>query len=61
MEQADLRNYESRCIQEEAPQCTAACPLHVDARKLCDLAAKGKWEQAWMLLAKTFPLPGILA
>nr|WP_321513879.1 pyridine nucleotide-disulfide oxidoreductase/dicluster-binding protein [uncultured Pseudodesulfovibrio sp.] len=61
MEQADLRKLESRCIQEEAPKCVAACPLHVDARTFCSLVAQRRWDKAWQVLAKTMPLPGVLA
>ena len=32
MEQKELREWEYRCIQEQPPECIAACPLHVDAR-----------------------------
>ena len=61
MEQADLRELESKCIQEEAPKCVAACPLHVDARTFCSFMAQRRWDKAWQVLAKTMPLPGVLA
>ncbi|WP_022662439.1 pyridine nucleotide-disulfide oxidoreductase/dicluster-binding protein [Paucidesulfovibrio longus] len=61
MDQQSLHAWEAKCIQEEAPRCTAACPLHVDARKLCELTAKGRWNDAWALLARTMPLPSVLA
>ena len=61
MEQSDLRGWEYRCIQEENPECMAACPLHVDARALCTHAAAGKWNEAWAVLVRTMPLPGVLA
>ena len=34
MDQKELREQENRCIQEQAPACTAACPVHVDVRGL---------------------------
>ncbi|BCS88047.1 pyridine nucleotide-disulfide oxidoreductase/dicluster-binding protein [Pseudodesulfovibrio sediminis] len=61
MEQADLRHWENKCVQEEAPQCTASCPLHVDVRTFCSLMAQRRWDKAWTILAKTLPLPGVLA
>lgn len=61
MDQAGLRKLEAQCIQEEPPRCMAACPLHVDARKLCAEMAKGKWNEAWAVLAKVMPLAGVLA
>lgn len=61
MEQADLKKWEHKCIQDEVPGCTAACPLHVDARTFCSLMAQRRWDKAWQTLAKTLPLPGVLA
>ncbi|WP_207261164.1 pyridine nucleotide-disulfide oxidoreductase/dicluster-binding protein [Desulfovibrio sp. Huiquan2017] len=61
MEQAELRQWEYKCIQEESPRCTAACPLHVDARECCSLLAARRVDKAWAVLAKTMPLPGVLA
>lgn len=61
MEQHELRQWENKCIQEETPQCAAACPLHVDARTFCSLMAQRRWDKAWQVLAKTMPLPGVLA
>ncbi|MCA1989852.1 MAG: hypothetical protein LDL07_12010, partial [Desulfarculus sp.] len=60
MEQQELREWERRCIQEEPPECVAACPLHLDARALCGQVAAGRWDQAWQVLFKTMPLPGVL-
>ncbi|WP_319584029.1 pyridine nucleotide-disulfide oxidoreductase/dicluster-binding protein [uncultured Pseudodesulfovibrio sp.] len=61
MEQAELRQWENKCIQEESPKCMAACPLHVDARECCSLLAAKRVDKAWAVLAKTMPLPGVLA
>ena len=61
MEQAELRQWENRCIQEEVPQCAAACPIHVDAKGFCALMAQQRWDKAWAILARTMPLPGVLA
>ncbi len=60
MDQEALRELESRCIQEEPPWCTAACPLHVDGRALAGHISGGRWQEAWKVLRKSMPLPGIL-
>jgi glutamate synthase (NADPH/NADH) small chain len=60
MDQRGLRELENRCIQEEPPWCTAACPLHVDARALAGHIGRGRWEDAWKVLRRHMPLPGIL-
>lgn len=61
MEQHELRQWEHRCIQEEKPECVARCPIHVDAREFCSLMARRRFDKAWAVLAKTMPLPGVLA
>ncbi|WP_435550447.1 pyridine nucleotide-disulfide oxidoreductase/dicluster-binding protein [Desulfobacterium sp. N47] len=60
MDQKELRLLESRCIQEEPPECAAACPIHIDARAFIANVSQGKWEEAWKILRKTMPFPGIL-
>ncbi len=60
MDQHELRKLEDRCIQEYAPECTAACPLHVDARGFVGCIARGDWIEALKVLHKTMPFPIIL-
>ncbi|MEW6439555.1 MAG: pyridine nucleotide-disulfide oxidoreductase/dicluster-binding protein [bacterium] len=60
MEQKELRELEKRCIQEEPPFCTAACPLHVDVRLFVRQIREGKWDAACATLKKTMPFAGIL-
>ena len=60
MDQQGLRMLEHRCIQEEAPECTAACPIHVDGRAFVGHVAEGEWPEAWKVLRKAMPFPGIL-
>ena len=60
MDQARLREFEYRCIQEEPAECVAACPLHVDARSFVVEVARGAWPEAWKVLRKTMPLPSVL-
>ena len=60
MDQKALRLLENRCIQEEPPECMAACPIHVDARTFVGHMARGAGQEAWKVLRKTMPFPGIL-
>ncbi|MCU0603022.1 MAG: heterodisulfide reductase-related iron-sulfur binding cluster [Desulfobacterales bacterium] len=60
MDQQELRVLEHRCIQEEAPECTAACPIHLDGRAFVGHVAAGDWKAAWKVLHKTMPFPEIL-
>jgi glutamate synthase (NADPH) small chain len=60
LDQKVLRQYEHKCIQEEAPECVATCPLHVDARALAGSMARENWTEAWKTLRRHLPLPGIL-
>ncbi len=60
MEQKDLRALEELCIQECAPPCTAACPIHVDARAVLLDFGKGDVDAALKTLRRTVPFPGIV-
>ena len=60
MDQDKLREWEQKCIQEEPPECTASCPIHVDARLFVKEMGRGDHEAAYKVLAKTMPFPGIL-
>jgi len=60
MDQQTLRQWESRCIQEEQPFCQAACPLHMDGRAFLGLLARGDANGARKVLERTLPLPGVL-
>jgi glutamate synthase (NADPH) small chain len=60
MDQKELRELEYRCIQEEPPWCTAACPIHVDARVFIGHIAQERWAEGWKVLRKYMPLPAIL-
>jgi glutamate synthase (NADPH) small chain len=61
MEQKDLREQENRCIQEHAPACIAACPVHVDVRGLTAELSKGDFAAAFKLYRKSVPFPGIIS
>jgi glutamate synthase (NADPH) small chain len=61
MEQEELRQLEDRCIQEQPPACTAACPVHLDARALAAAVAQGDFAAAAKIVKKTLPFPGIIS
>ncbi len=60
MDQKELKQWEGRCIQEEPPECTAACPFHIDVRGFIGHVREGKWQAAWQILARSMPIPGVL-
>ncbi len=60
MDQLQLREIEARCIQEEQPFCTAACPIHVDVRAFMASLAKGDLRGARRILDRTMPFPEIV-
>ncbi len=60
MDQLELRALEQQCIQECAPPCTAACPIHVDVRAVLLEFARGEDDAALRALRKTLPFPGII-
>ena len=61
MEQDELRKLEHQCIQEEPPNCAAACPVHVDVRVMMAETARGNFTEAAKIFKKTVPFPGIVS
>ena len=60
MDQKQLRELEAQCIQEHAPPCTAACPLHVDVRGVLAALARADFNAARQMLIKRLPFNGII-
>jgi glutamate synthase (NADPH) small chain len=60
MDQQELRRLENQCIQENLPECTAACPLHIDIRAFIGQIAQGNWAESLKVLRRTMPLTNIL-
>ncbi len=60
MEKQRLQELENQCIQECAPPCTAACPVHVDCRGLALFMARGDFAAAVKLLRKALPFPAVI-
>ena len=61
MEKDELVKLENRCIQEQPPNCAAACPVHVDVRAMMAETARGNFTEAAKILKKTVPFPGIVS
>ncbi|HVO20685.1 MAG TPA: heterodisulfide reductase-related iron-sulfur binding cluster [Anaeromyxobacter sp.] len=61
MDPRSVREREAQCTQESPPACTAACPVHVDARALVDKVQKGDLAGGLSLLARHVPFPQIVA
>jgi Fe-S oxidoreductase len=61
MDREQVRRWEAQCIQEQAPACTSACPVHVDARMLVECVSRGDFQGGLAALANAVPLPRILA
>ncbi len=61
MEQDELHRLEDQCIQEQPPNCSAACPVHVDVRAMMAEAARGDFTEAAKIFKKTVPFPGIVS
>ena len=61
MDREQVRRWEGQCIQEQAPACTAACPVHVDARKLVECVSHEDFKGGLATFANAVPLPLILA
>lgn len=60
MEKQRLQELEDTCIQECAPPCAAACPVHVDCRGVALLMAQGDFPGALKLLRRALPFPAII-
>jgi len=61
MEQKVLRERERKCVQEEPPGCSAACPVHVDARGIAAAVRKGDYKAGAQLLHNMVPFPRIIS
>ena len=61
MEKNKLVELEHRCIQEQPPYCSAACPIHVDVRAMMAETARGNLAEAARIFRKTVPFPGIVS
>jgi NADPH-dependent glutamate synthase beta subunit-like oxidoreductase len=60
MDGQQVKLWESRCIEELPPACTAACPVHLDVRGLAAALRKGDLSAAHAHLCRYLPFPGIV-
>ena len=61
MDRIFSRERENLCIQEQPPACTAACPIHVNARGMIAAVAKQNFAEGLGVLARTVPFPRIIS
>ena len=61
MDQNQMHDLEAKCIQECAPTCVAACPIHVDTRAVCAAVKQGDFAGGLQILHKNLPFPGIVS
>ena len=61
MDGEHVKTWEARCIEEQPPACTAACPLHVDGRAMLGKLATGDFSAAFALYARMVPFPAIIS
>lgn len=47
------------CMQDEPAATTARCPVHVEVPELCAQIAQGNFKQAYAVLQKRIPFPGV--
>src|SRR5208337_285919 len=56
-----VKEWEARCIEEQPPACTMACPLRVDVRGMLEKMRTGDFAGACALYARVIPFPAILS
>ena len=57
----EMESMVARCVYEQPPFCSAACPLKLDVRAFLDAAAAGSFKKALQLYEKIAPFPLILS
>ena len=57
----EMESMVARCVYEQPPFCSAACPLKLDVRSMLKTAADGNFKKALQLYEKIAPFPLILA
>ena len=57
----EIDSMAARCVYEQPPFCSAACPLKLDARAFLKAAAEGSFKKALQLYEKIAPFPLILS
>ena len=57
----EMESMVTRCVYEEAPFCSAACPLKLDVRAMLKAAGAGDFKKALLLYEKATPFPLIVS
>ena len=57
----EMESMVARCVYEQPPFCSAACPLKLDVRALLKAAAEGSFKKALQPYEKIAPFPLILS
>ena len=57
----EMESMVARCVYEDPPFCSAACPLKLDVRAFLEAAAAGNFKKALQLYEKIAPFPLILS
>ncbi|MBR0353200.1 MAG: 4Fe-4S dicluster domain-containing protein [Oscillospiraceae bacterium] len=57
----EMESMVARCVYEEPPFCSAACPLKLDVLAFLEAAAAGSFKKALQLYEKIAPFPLILS
>lgn len=61
LEPREIQQLERLCVQDDAPFCEAACPLHVNVKKMLEAVARGDFKAAAAVYQAAVPFPAILA
>ncbi len=57
----EIAKLKDKCVQEEPPYCSAACPVHVDVCLLMQNIRQGNYDKAYRAYAKKVLFPGIIS
>ena len=57
----EMESMVARCVYEEPPYCSAACPLKLDVRSFLEAAGAGNFKKALQIYEKIAPFPLILS
>jgi glutamate synthase (NADPH) small chain len=61
MDRQRVREQENKCIQEQPPTCTSACPIHVDARGMIECMRRSDFSAAFVIFNRFVAFPRIIS
>lgn len=56
----EIQELEELCVADHAPDCIAACPVHVDVKSMIEQVQKGNFTKASEILQKSVIFAGII-